>query len=85
MTKDQRKKLHSVTAGVLAARVEIRDAVDMLCTAADACKGDPMEDRINSWINDLEDMNIELKQKLNDWKADLQYGPEIPESWKEAM
>ena len=86
MTKEQAKMMQAVTAGVLAARVELADARDQISGAADECKGNPMEDRLNSWYDEIEDLIYDMKKQLEAWKDNLENGGcSVPDSWKEAI
>lgn len=49
------------------AKQKIADAQDILMEAAAVCKGDAMEDRINSIYDGLEDLRFNLGHDLREW------------------
>lgn len=85
MTQEQRKMAQAATGGILAARVELDQARELLAEAAKACKGDPIEDRLNSWYDELTDLIYDYKKVWKEWRDNLDREDKFPESWKEAI
>ena len=56
-----------VEAKIADAKQKIADAQDILMEAAAVCKGDAMEDRINSIYDGLEDLRFNLSHDLREW------------------
>lgn len=86
MTMEERKKMSlAATHGILASRVELDQARDLLAEAAEVCKGNPIVDRMNSWYDELSDLIYDMKAVWKEWHDNLQRGDRAyPESWEDA-
>lgn len=84
MTREQKEMLIKVTAAVTAAKVQMAKAEDSIEAAADACKGQPMENILNSIYDELTDLRFDLGKELTNFENRLKgIGNDEPESWKE--
>ena len=72
MSDKQKEAFRKVTCQVLASRVELRNAYDMIAEAAESCKGTPLEDRLNSFCDDIDNMIFDLKQEWKQYKERLE-------------
>lgn len=87
MTGQQEKMLKDTQKYVESARMALISVQDNLEAAAEACKGTPMEDHLNSHWDAIEDLRFDLQKQFDEWKKRMKTGKggEMPESWKEAV
>lgn len=86
MTDEMKRVLDGVREDVEKAKHGIVEAQDWLASAAERCRGLPMEDRLNSFYDALEDLRFDLRKEVDEFGKRLNgEGNEAPESWKEAV
>lgn len=87
MTDREKKILEDTKRLISDAKVALAAAQDSMQEAAEACKGMPMEDRLNSFWDALEDMRFDLGKQIRAFEKRVTTGEgsEAPESWKEAI
>lgn len=82
MTKEERVIFNKVQVAVAAAKDFMMRAEDQIESAADSCKGYPMEDQLNSIFDELTDLRFDLGKQLENFKKRLNgEGNDAPESW----
>lgn len=64
--------LHEVTEKVREAKKLIAEAQDRLAEAADICAVVTMEDRLNSFWDDLENLRFDLEEELKSFRNRLE-------------
>lgn len=85
MTKEDKALFDKVRIRTDDAKRLIAQAEDKLAEAAEECRGTPMEDRLNSHYDALEDLRFDLNKQVNEFRARLNgEGNEAPESWRDA-
>ena len=78
MTKEQEAMLDRVTALVKEAKMTMVKAQDKLAEAAEACKGTPLEDHLNSQWDAMEDLRFDIGKQLDRYAARLREPEEVP-------
>lgn len=80
MTKEQMNKVEEFVG---TARMRMIDAQNALAEAAEVCKGQPLEDHLNSLYDALDDLRFDLTKQVREFANRLD-GKETRAAWQQA-